>query len=179
MNYLKEFTNSIICGNCLNVMEDIPDKSIDMILCDLPYGTTKCKWDVIIPFDCLWEHYKRIIKPNGAIVLTATQPFTSLLITSNLAWFKYCWTWDKVTAREHLVAKIRPMQQTEDIAVFGAKRINYYPQMIDRPSDKIEVRKTRECKRTEIMGGKKGVLKEKIYDKWYPKTIIKISNAGS
>ena len=79
--------NKVIQGDCLEVMKDIPDKSIDMILCDLPYGTTACKWDTIIPFEPLWEQYKRIIKDNGAIVLTASQPFTSALVMSNIKMF--------------------------------------------------------------------------------------------
>ena len=82
--------NSVNNGNCLELMSDIDDKSIDMILCDLPYGTTACKWDTVIPFEPLWAHYKRIIKDNGAIVLTASQPFTSALVMSNVKMFKYC-----------------------------------------------------------------------------------------
>ena len=85
----EEMLNKVICGDCLEVMKDIPDKSIDMILCDLPYGTTACKWDTIIPFEPLWEQYKRIIKDNGAIVLTASQPFTSALVMSNPDMFRY------------------------------------------------------------------------------------------
>ena len=168
----------LIHGDCLEKMKDIPDKSIDMILCDLPYGTTACKWDVVIPFEPLWEQYKRIIKDRGAIVLFGSEPFSSLLRCSNLSEYKYDWTWDKVTARGHLVAKKRPMQQTECISVFGG--LTYYPQMVKRPPDKIEVRKTTEYARTEIMGGKKGNAPvSKVYDEWYPKTIISLSNAGS
>ena len=168
-------------GDCLELMQDIPDASVDMILCDLPYGTTACKWDTIIPFEPLWEQYERVIKDNGAIVLTASQPFTSNLIMSKAKWFKHAWVWDKVTARGHLVAKHRPMQQTEDILVFSkkGKRVNYYPIMVKRPEDKIEVRKTREYGRTEIMGGEKGRLSEKVYDEWYPKNVLTFSNAKS
>lgn len=171
----------LLNGDCLELMKDIPDKSIDMILADLPYGTTACKWDTIIPFEPLWEQYERVIKDNGAIVLTASQPFTSALVMSKAKWFKHAWVWDKVTARGHLVAKHRPMQQTEDIIVFSkkGKRVNYYPIMVKRPEDKIEVRKTREYGRTEIMGGKKGRLSEKVYDEWYPKNILRFSNAKS
>lgn len=162
--------DTIIQGDCLEVMPSIPDKSIDMILCDLPYGTTACKWDTIIPFEPLWEQYKRIIKDNGAIVLTGSQPFTSALVMSNIKWFKYCWTWDKITAKGHLVAKIRPMQQTEDVLVFGKQKINYYPIMTNRPQNKIKT--TSEIKRTEIMGGKSKGYK-KTYTQWYPKTLLK------
>ena len=167
---MSEGKKEILLGDCLELMKDIPNESIDMILCDLPYGTTACKWDVIIPFEPLWEQYKRIIKDNGAIVLTASQPFTSALVMSNVKDFKYCWTWDKITAKGHLVAKIRPLQQTEDIVVFGKNRINYNPIMIDRPKNKIQY--TKEAKRTEIMGGQNKMLDKKIYDKYYPKTLL-------
>lgn len=181
MKQLLDKSINLLHGDCLELMKDIPDGSIDMILCDLPYGTTACKWDTIIPFEPLWEQYERIIKDNGAIVLTASQPFTSAVVMSKPKWFKHAWVWDKVTARGHLVAKHRPMQQTEDILVFSkkGKRVNYYPIMIKRPEDKIEVRKTREYGRTEIMGGKKGQLSEKVYDEWYPKNILTFSNAKS
>lgn len=173
--------NTVMHGDCLELMKDIPDGSVDMILCDLPYGTTACKWDTIIPFEPLWEQYNRIIKDNGAIVLTASQPFTSALVMSNTKGYKHSWVWNKVTARGHLVAKYRPMQQTEDVLVFtkNGKKVNYHPIMINRPKDKIEVRKTREYGRTDIMGGNKQKLKEKIYNQWYPKNIINISNASS
>ncbi len=110
--------NKIIQGDCLEVMKDIPDKSIDMILCDLPYGTTACKWDTIIPFGLLWEQYKRIIKDNGAIVLTASQPFTSALVMSNPEMFRYSWIWEKEQGVNFLSAKKNPMRVHEDILVF-------------------------------------------------------------
>jgi site-specific DNA-methyltransferase (adenine-specific) len=119
--------NKIIQGDCLIEMQKIPDKSIDMILCDLPYGTTACKWDTIIPFEPLWEQYKRIIKDNGAIVLTASQPFTSALVMSNVKMFKYEWVWIKPQGVDPFMAKIRPLNNTEDIIVFGNKT-NYFPQ---------------------------------------------------
>lgn len=121
-------------GNCLEIMKDIPNGSIDMILCDLPYGTTSCKWDTIIPFEPLWEQYNRVIKDNGAIVLFGNEPFTSMLICSNLKGFKYRWDWDKKIPSGMSYARFRPMQQTEDIAVFtknGGKTI-YNPQMVKR-----------------------------------------------
>lgn len=177
----SDIINTIIQGETIEEMKRIADGSVDMILADLPYGTTACKWDTVIPFEPLWAEYERVIKPNGAIVLTASQPFTSALIMSNVRAFKHAWVWDKVTARGHLVAKYRPMQQTEDIIVFakGGKRVNYYPIMIDRPAHKVEIRKTREYGRTEIMGGSKEVLTTKVYDQWYPKNVITMSNANS
>ena len=126
-------------GDCLEIMKDIPDKSIDMILCDLPYGTTDCKWDVIIPFEPLWEQYHRIIKDNGAIVLTSTQPFTTKLIQSNMKNFKYTWYWKKSKPTGFQHAKNKPLNIIEDILVFskgsmghksllGDKRLVYNPQ---------------------------------------------------
>ena len=103
--------NKIYQGDCLEIMKQIDDKSIDMILCDLPYGTTACKCDTIIPFEPLWEQYKRIIKDNGAIVLTASQPFTSALVMSNINMFKYEWIWEKTKASNFQLAKYNPMKK--------------------------------------------------------------------
>ena len=111
--------NSVNNGNCLDLMSDIDDKSIDMILCDLPYGTTACKWDTVIPFEPLWAHYKRIIKDNGAIVLTASQPFTSALVMSNIKMFKYCWVWEKLQGFDPFSSKYRPLNNIEDIVYFN------------------------------------------------------------
>ena len=119
----------LIQGDCLEKMKDIPDGSIDMILCDLPYGTTACKWDTVIPFEPLWEQYKRIIKDNGAVVLTATNPFSSVLVSSNLKGFKHEWIWQKEKGVGFQVAKYRPMQEHEHVLVFtkNGERVNYYP----------------------------------------------------
>lgn len=119
-------------GDCLDVMWQIPSGSVDAIIADLPYGTTACSWDVVIPFDPLWAHYKRIIKPRGAVVLFGSQPFTSLLVCSNLEWFKYEWVWDKNRGNGHLVAKCRPLQRTESLLVFSATSHIYNPQMEER-----------------------------------------------
>ena len=115
----KDFINKIIQGDCLRVMPNIPDKSIDMILCDLPYGTTHASWDTVIPIEKLWTEYKRIIKDNGVIVLTAQQPFTSLLIASNLSMYKYNWVWEKDNGTNFLNSKFQPLKITEDICVFS------------------------------------------------------------
>jgi site-specific DNA-methyltransferase (adenine-specific) len=109
-------------------MPAIPDGSVDMILCDLPYGTTQCSWDTIIPLELLWKQYKRIIKPNGAIVLTASQPFTSILIVSNLLDFKYRWIWNKLSPTGHLNAHKQPMRRTEEVCVFYSLSCTYNPQ---------------------------------------------------
>jgi len=121
--------NTIIHGDCLEIMPSIPDKAIDMILCDLPYGTTRCKWDTIIPFEPLWAQYERVIKDNGAIVLTASQPFTSALVMSNPKMFKYDWVWDKKSVTGHLNAKVQPLRRHESVLVFGNGRISYNPKM--------------------------------------------------
>lgn len=120
------------CGDCLELMKEIPDESIDMILCDLPYGTTACKWDVVIPFKDLWKEYDRIIKDRGAIVLFAKQPFTTLLINSNLKNFKYTLIWKKDNHDNPLMAKKRFLNITEDICVFYRKQCTYNPQGIIR-----------------------------------------------
>ena len=130
--------NRIYQMDCLDGMKLIPDKSIDMILCDLPYGTTACKWDSIIPLDKLWEQYKRIIKPNGAIVLTACQPFTTKLINSNIEMFKYCWIWQKPQGVDPFMAKKRPLNNYEDICVFYYKQPKYEPQYTEGKPYKVE-----------------------------------------
>ena len=123
--------NSIINGDCLEVMKFIPDKSIDCIICDLPYGITACKWDTVIPFEPLWEQYKRIIKPNGAIVLFGSQPFTSALVMSNPKWFKYEWIWQKDCMSNPALAKIQPLKYHENVSVFCEGRTVYNPEMWD------------------------------------------------
>jgi len=116
-------------GDCLEVMKGIPDNAVDMILCDLPYGTTQCKWDSVIPFEPLWEEYNRVCKRNAAMIFTAAQPFTSTLVTSNIKNFKYTWVWEKSKASGHLNAKRMPMRAHEDICVFYRKPPVYNPQM--------------------------------------------------
>jgi len=120
--------NKIYCGDCLDIMPEITDKSIDMILCDLPYGTTACKWDTIIPFEPLWKEYKRIIKDNGAIVLTASQPFTSALVMSNIKMFKYEWIWKKNAGSNFATTKYQPMKEHENILIFANGKTKYNQQ---------------------------------------------------
>ena len=115
-------------GDCLELMKDIPDKSIDMILCDLPYGTTACKWDTVIPFEPLWEQYNRIIKDNGVIVLFSQQPFTAQLILSNINLFRYEWIWQKTKSTGFMNAKKMPLKSHENILVFYKKLPIYNPQ---------------------------------------------------
>lgn len=118
-----------VLGDCMTEMPKLlKDKSVDLILCDLPYGMTKNQWDVVIPFDALWKEYNRVIKDNGAIVLFGSQPFTSLLITSNTRMFRYCLVWEKNKFSDFLNAKRKPMKTNEDIAVFYKKQPTYNPQ---------------------------------------------------
>ena len=130
-------TNVIYNEDCLETMKRMADKSVDMILCDLPYGTTACKWDVIIPFEPLWEQYKRIIKDNGAIVLTASQPFTSALVMSNPKMFKYEIIWEKDYPTNPYIAKKQIMKRHEDILVFYKNQCTFNPQMTEREKSKI------------------------------------------
>lgn len=122
-------------------MKDIPDKSVDMILCDLPYGTTQCCWDIVIPFEPLWEQYERIIKDNGVVVLTASQPFTTDLINSNRKEFRYCWIWKKPQAVDPFMSKTRPLNDYEDYK----GKVTYNPQMsIGKPYIVNRDKKTQE-----------------------------------
>ena len=116
-------------GDCLEIMKNISDKSVDMILCDLPYGTTQCKWDVVIPFEPLWKQYNRIIKDNGAIVLFGNEPFSSYLRLSNLKNYKYDWIWKKPRGTGHLNVKRQPLRDVENISVFYKKQCLYNPQL--------------------------------------------------
>lgn len=169
---IDEFRDKIITGDCLIEMLKIPDKSIDMILCDLPYGTTACKWDTIIPFEPLWKEYKRIIKDNGAIVLTASQPFTSALVMSNIKAFKYSWIWNKGLAGNAILAKKQPLKIHEDILVFNYGKNKYYPQMVKG-----------KMRGNETFVNKMGTWSTKSFttemtDMRYPKSILDFSNAG-
>jgi len=119
-------------GDCLEIMPKyVADKSVDVILCDLPYGTTKCKWDVIIPFDLLWKEYKRVLRKGGVVLLFGQTPFDKVLGCSNIEWLKYEWVWEKTSATGHLNAKKMPMKAHENILVFYEKSHKYYPQKTD------------------------------------------------
>jgi len=124
-------------GDCLNIMPTIPDKSIDMILCDLPYGTTACKWDVIIPFEPLWKEYKRIIKDRGCIALFGSEPFSSYLRISNMKDFKYDWYWKKDRASNHLNAKKQPMRNIESVSIFNSKSYSPIMEYWGEPSHSV------------------------------------------
>ena len=131
------FVNAVIEGDCINVMHQLPNDCIDMVLCDLPYGTTQNKWDSIVPLDELWAEYKRIVKPNGAIVLTSQGLFTATLIMSQPKMFKYKWVWEKSKPTNFLNAKKQPLRKHEDVCVFYNKQPVYNPQMTEgEPYDK-------------------------------------------
>jgi site-specific DNA-methyltransferase (adenine-specific) len=122
--------NQFLLGDCFDVMPHIPAGSVDLILADLPYGVTNCKWDSVLPLDNLWSEYKRVLKPAGAVVLTATQPFTSALLMSNPAWYRHVWVWEKDQPSNFLNAKKAPLNYHEDILVFCRKGTLYNPQMV-------------------------------------------------
>ena len=156
-------------------MKTIQDKSIDAIITDPPYGTTACKWDSVIPFDLMWEQLNRIIKPNGAIVLFGSQPFTSALISSNYKMFKYEWIWFKNMGGNPLNAKITPMKQHENILVFGNGKTNYYPIKEERAKNSLKRVQSSAIKGGNIKDnavyGKTNVVKTKYDDLRYPKTV--------
>lgn len=168
---------TLIEGECLEVMSELPSASIDMVLCDLPYGTTACKWDAVIPFEPLWAAYRRIAKPNSAIVLTASQPFTTALISSNIRFFKYNWIWDKVRGVGFQIAKFRPMMRTEDVVVFcnGTGALGTHnPQMVAR--DKVKKSKCYSRSDSNPLAYNDG--KEREYTHTYPTNVIEVSNAS-
>ena len=170
--YYYDKTGILLFGDCLEWMPKIPDKSIDMILCDLPYGTTACKWDVVIPFNKLWEQYNRIIKVGRAILLFGSEPFSSALRMSNLENFKYDWIWDKKKGGNIMNLKQQPYKVHEIISVFNSNKDNYYPIMEDQ--------KERTGK-TYSKGEANGIPNygdTRIYNKKYPKSILEISNAN-
>jgi len=134
----------LMLGDCLEKMKTIPDGSVDMILCDLPYGTTACKWDRIIPFEPLWEQYWRMIKKNGAIVLFGSEPFSSHLRLSAMRYFKYDWIWQKDKAGNWAACKHQPMKTFEIVSVFSKKGHNFFPLMDTRPVENRRVNKPRQ-----------------------------------
>lgn len=165
---------NLMKGDCLEVMKGIASGSVDMVLADPPYGTTQCKWDSVIDLDLMWKELKRIIKPNGAIVITASQPFTSVLTCSNLKMFKYSLVWEKTTATGHLNAKRMFMRAHEDLLVFYNKPPTYNPQMTHGHERKTALNVDRGQKLSDCYGSQKG---ETSYDSTsrYPRSVIKTS----
>ncbi len=165
--------NKIYNQDCLEGMKRIPDKSVDMILCDLPYGTTRNKWDSIIPLNLLWEQYERIIKDNGAIVLTAQTPFDKVLGESNLKLLKYEWIWGKSKATGHLNAKKMPLKEHENILVFYKKLPKYNPQGIMKKKV-LTIRKGRNNGSNYGKSSKDAIQEFENY----PKSILRFPSEG-
>ena len=160
---------NLMLGDCLERMKEIPDGSIDLILADPPYGTTACKWDSVIDLALMWEQLKRIIKPNRAVVMTASQPFTTTLIASNMKMFKYCWVWDKRYPANYPQAKRQPMKRHEDIVVFGCGTPRYYPIMVERD---IPIKKGKNGgARVFCKGLDRNDYNGKVYTHKYPESI--------
>lgn len=167
--------NRIYHGDCLEVMKDIPDGSVDMILCDLPYGTTDCAWDIVIPFDRLWEQYLRITKDNSAICLTSQQPFTTDLINSCRKLFRYEIIWEKTQKMGFVNANKMPLRSHENILVFYKKLPTYNPQKtFDETKNTGRIRKQRSGRYQGYSMINSGTYKE---DGWrYPHSVLKVSN---
>lgn len=164
-------------GDCLELMKLIPDQSVDLVLCDLPYGTTQNKWDSVIPFEPLWEHYRRISR--GAIVLTASQPFTSAFVMSNMESFRYSWVWEKEKGTGHLNAKKQPMRSVEDILVFYRGQCVYNPQMTpgEPYKDKAGKDHTATTSRTESYGNYTNFRNDNGGTR-YPKQVLRFQTVG-
>jgi len=171
---------TLLHGDCLEKMTEIPDGSVDMVLADPPYGTTACQWDSIIPLEPMWEHLKRIIKPNGAIVMTASQPFTTTLIASNMKMFKYCWVWDKGHWANFAQANKRPLNSTDDVIVLYGKQCRYIPQKTANPKGVEKRSQYAPSKQKEAFVGQVSTTREYSEpsskyepDKLLPKAIIR------
>ena len=164
---------NLMLGDCLERMKEIPDGSVDLILTDPPYGTTACKWDSVIPLEPMWEQLKRIIKPNGAIVMTASQPFTSMLVMSNLGMFKYELIWEKDKPSDFAVAKFKTMKYHETVLIFTNGRATYNPQMvIGKPNHSVGKgirRKNNES------GANTATVSNKTDGLKHPKSVLKIN----
>ena len=160
-------------GDCLEVMKTIKDNSVDAIITDPPYGTTACKWDSVIDFDLMWEQLNRIIKPNGAIVLFGSEPFSSALRMSNIKNFKYDWVWDKVKGGNFAILKYQPYKTHELISVFSNKTHNYYPIKTPQKERKGKVYSSSNSAPLKYNDGKERTYKDK-----HPKSILTISNAN-
>lgn len=172
---IASLSAEIIHGDCLEVMRGMADASVDAIICDLPYGTTACRWDSVIPFVPLWEQYKRIAKPNAAIALTASQPFTSSLVMSNPGAFRYELIWDKGRGFEPQLAKVRPQKAHESVCVFYEGRGTFNPQMVERDAPVV--------KSGNYSNSGLGILSgsgriTKTYTHRYPTSVLRFSNSN-
>lgn len=166
------------CGDALQFMATLPDSSIDAIITDLPYGTTACAWDEVIPFAPMWEQVKRMLKPRGVFVTTASQPFTSKLVMSNLEWFKYCLVWHKSRPSGFLDANRRPLNDVEDICVFGSGAHTYNPQMTKGAPNHVRHGAMREFKKAEQYN-EYGVTPDVRTEEKYPRRVLKIDSLNA
>ena len=162
---------TLLLGDCLEILPTLEDNSVDMVLVDLPYGTTACKWDSIIPLDKLWEQYNRICKEDGAMVFTAAQPFTTILAASNLDNFRYEWIWEKPQGTNPMNAKVMPLKSHENILVFYRKKPVYNPQMwYSTPYGGFS---SEESKIGEVYGSAKSKHRDNPEGSRYPKTVLR------
>lgn len=171
-------------GDCLEIMKDIPDKSVDMILCDLPYGTTACSWDTVIPFDKMWEQATRIIKDKGAMVFTASQPFTSALVMSNPKMFRHEWIYKKLCASNFAQASYAPMKEHESMLVFGKEKVNYYPIKEERKgsgADRVKYAFSDATRHNsgEFVGQMNGEYNSQADNLRYPSSVQEFNNRAS
>ena len=167
--------NKIYNEDCLEGMKRIPDKYVDMILCDLPYGTTACKWDSVIPLEALWSQYTRIIKDNGAIVLTAIEPFASILRMNDVGRYRHEWIWNKENAGNFIQAKNHPLRVHENVLVFSKNKVRYYPIMTDADPKNIRplgVKKQKSDFMGKVSGGEFKSADNYDPKKRFPKTIV-------
>ena len=162
---------NLYLGDCLEIMPTLDDNSVDMVLVDLPYGTTACKWDSIIPLDELWEQYNRICKKDGAMVFTAAQPFTTILAASNIENFKYEWIWEKPQGTNPMNAKVMPLKSHENILVFYRKKPTYNPQMWQ--STPYSGFSSKTAKIGEVYGSAQSKHRDNPEGSRYPKTVLK------
>jgi len=168
---------TLYCADCLDVLPQLEAGSVDAVITDLPYGTTQCSWDEIIPLEPMWTQVKRLLKQRGVFVTTASQPFTSKLIMSNLDWFKYEWVWEKDKATGHLDAQKRPMRKHENITIFSKNSHQYNPQIFDKPKKNIRPISRRAA--SDNYGAYNETASRNIpLDKSYPQTIVKINTTN-
>ena len=169
--YYEDSAVKIYHGDCLEVMKEISDGSVDAVICDPPYGTTACKWDTVIPFEPMLAHLKRVVKPNGAIVMTASQPFTSALVMSNVQMFSYAIIWSKSKPVGHLNANRKPMNKHEDILIFSKQQPTYNPQGVKKCQPKTITR----TNKGGVYGSKAGVASVQKFT-GYPNSVIEFNS---
>ncbi len=168
---MSEIKSTLLKGDCLDLMFDIPDGSVDMVMADPPYGTTACKWDAVIPFEPMWKQLKRVIKKNGAVVLMGSEPFSSYLRMSNIENYKYDWVWNRKKTTGFLNAKKRPLVQHEFVHVFYCKQCLYKPIIHNNKLRRTFLGMTKEDK-TQVYGKQKVHCKNVTSEKSYPRSII-------